>query len=105
MSPAFFYGSSLTLVSRIPHDGYESEDSDMPDDEAAINNFLAPDSDDEQNSAGQVTSGPTVIPDSDTDSAGGEDEDDIPPQQRLQAREMTKRESQHLTANGLMGTW
>jgi hypothetical protein len=62
----------------------------MPDDEAALNNFFAPDSDDEPNSAGQVTSGPTVIPDSDTDSEGAEDEDDIPLQQRLQAREMTK---------------
>jgi hypothetical protein len=78
MNPAFFYGSSSTPVSRIPHDGYESEDSDMPDDEAAFNNFLAPDSDDEPHSAGQVTSGPTVIPDSDTDKEGGEDEDDIP---------------------------
>jgi hypothetical protein len=93
MNPALFYGSSLNLVSRIPYDEHESVDSDMPDDEAALRNFLAPDSDNEPNSVGWVTSAPTVIPDSDTDSEDGEDEDDIPLQQRLQAREMTKKKN------------
>jgi hypothetical protein len=66
MDPALFYGSYFNFVSRPPHDGYESEDSDMSDDEAALNNSPAPHSDYEPNSAGQVTSGPTAIPDSDT---------------------------------------
>jgi hypothetical protein len=57
MNPALFYGSSSNRVSRIPHDGYESVDFDMSDNEAALSTFLAPDSDDEPNSVGQVTSG------------------------------------------------
>jgi hypothetical protein len=88
MNPALFYGSCLNLFSRISYDAHESVDSD---DEAACSNFLAPDSDDEPNSVGWVTSGHTVISDSDTDSEDGEDEDDVPLQQRLQEREMTKK--------------
>jgi hypothetical protein len=64
MNQALIYGSSLNLVSRTPRDERESVDSDMSDDEAALSNFLAPDSDDEPNSVGWVTSGPTVIPES-----------------------------------------
>jgi hypothetical protein len=56
----------LVLSEGFPYDGYESEDSDMSDDKAALNNFPAPHSDDEPNSAGQGTSGSTAIPDADT---------------------------------------
>jgi hypothetical protein len=59
------------FVSRMPHDGHESENSDMSDDEAALNNLHAQYSDDEPNIVGQVRSGP-VIPDSDTESESGE---------------------------------
>jgi hypothetical protein len=99
MNPELFYESSLSLVSRIPQDGYESEASDMLDDEAAINDFLVSDSDDEPNSVGRVTSGPTLIPDSDTDSEDG-DEDDIRFQQRLQAQHIS-RGAAHAVTDGV----
>jgi hypothetical protein len=50
-------------------------------------------SDDKPNGAGWMTSALTVIPDSYTDSEDGEDEDDIQLQQRLKAREMTKKKN------------
>jgi hypothetical protein len=56
-----FHGFSSRSVSIIPHNGYESEDSDISNEEVALNHFLASYSEYEPNSVGQMISGPTIF--------------------------------------------
>ena len=66
MDPTLFYGPSSSLLSKIPHDGYVSEDSDMSDDDCTPDNILAPDSDDDETSnIEQATSKNVTVSDSD----------------------------------------